>query len=904
MDYGDFSANADAEETFFPCQRQTIPILPVRFSLLPFDLDSLQKPTSISNPGSYVIRTLRRGFVYAYVEHPQEPDGATDRQGPGSWYVFRFDTKGQDINSDFVPDKTENYHRADYSFTKYEWTDHYGEDEWKYDTATPPKKTIWVPSWASKVWLAYSEYRWPPSFFRKGHDAGYRKQLMQPVNLRGTNKWAAHIDKAPELVEEYMPSSMRTDGGVNQWLLDLSQVRFASAKPPQVTEDCGILVALHDRLGDVRELHCRLAEMIKHRQSFADAHIYPLQIGQICEGLKDHIPTRDSWYSVRTPALAEGWEDAYGKLKQELADLEEDQNDVLREIINHLKDEDDFGVGKQVNLGFAERDDLDAIIFAGTLLGAGIRGIGATARGHLALRAALGGEKEELGGDQLQKYLKNAVSVFKGYNGGLANGFRRWRFTFDIILEAVAIELAMEKMNNLSLHQEWQEAIEKVYRPAPDERLMLKKVSLRYNDAVKFLQGNFSESQLEDLLLGIDDTGKLHLSGVRRPDVNGATPMVEMPAAEIRGKVTLLGGLTTERNILTLDASLAGVSLFLGMWGLVETAKTHQKVNELHKKGAVTTALTSKEFKLTAAAIGIMEGVYSIHGKLATLSGPVETLSIKNIKMLYQKALPRLSNDLLYAPEVSAAKGVGRFAGTALSRVSCVMGALVSAGEAYRGYERGDLAQLIGNAAMAIASMMMLFPGVGTIAGATVLLIGFVITLYQRSDIEERVRTCFWGSSEKYWNDDKRLEFEKLIEISKQLPGDLKDLFLEELHSFQDILWAISITNETVDDNRLIVESAAFAEENAGTVEIRVSLKSGQWIIVHYDLVARQIVSGRNTDDLSIIPSPDRTALSLQLLDQQNPVNPVYGLNIVNVAYTRPATREILKADFSGRERF
>jgi hypothetical protein len=48
LNYDDFSVSTDAEETILPCERATIPILPVRFSLLLYDLDNVVKLTSIA----------------------------------------------------------------------------------------------------------------------------------------------------------------------------------------------------------------------------------------------------------------------------------------------------------------------------------------------------------------------------------------------------------------------------------------------------------------------------------------------------------------------------------------------------------------------------------------------------------------------------------------------------------------------------------------------------------------------------------------------------------------------------------------------------------------------------------------------------------------------------------------
>ncbi|OKH86434.1 toxin VasX [Thalassospira sp. TSL5-1] len=863
MDYGDFSANADSEETFFPCKRGMIPILPVRFSLLPYDLDSVQEPTSIGNPGSYIIRTLRRGFVYVYVENPQETDEASDRQGPGFWYVFRYDTKSQDINGDFVPQGTDSYHRADYSFTKYEWTDNYGAGAWKYDSSTPASKTIWVPKWASKVWLAYSEYRWPPSFFRQGHQESFRKQIMQPVNLRGQNQWAAYIGKAEELVEEFKPAPKRKSP-ILATRLSLSQTKFAAAVPPKISDECAVIAALHDPLGDILEMKFRYAAKVLHKQNFANANAYPLTIGRFCKVIKDQVPDRKEWYQLQRSAFADGWEVSYDSLVSAIESIDHSLEELITGINTFMSNENDHYLGKHLALGFHQENDPAAVFYASLMLGRVLDDLGATARGHIAIRKGLGGaedipDADRNNGSALNTSLRAFFMAWEDISPKYYDQIRKSRFIFDLTIEAIALEIAVEpKVRNDPVLRN---AIENVYRRSSDGTIMLTKRQVSFEDAVRFLQGTFNDAEVKDLVAGISRSGKLHLSAI-----DTRMPTVDLPAVEINGDVKLLGGLRTDRTIYTLEGGAAGISLLLGFWALCETAQTQEKTYELFKKGELTSVLTSKAFNVTTIAVSIADAALTLGTKTATAFAPTEQISQNALRALYQRAIPRGAADLLYAPRLASVAGVGRIVPLGLPRLSIVLTALSAYGGYKRGLEREDPAQIIGNVSVFIGALMMFFEA-SPIVSAVFLIIGTGITLLSYSDIEDVVRKCFWGSRTPYWGLKRRVN---LIEKTRNLPTPWNKRLRTEIHWFEDLLWTIKIENSVDDDGLFFIESPAFAEEKPGILDLNIRELRGRFWQVKYNLATGQLsgddhkeqihvrmIAGSSAIVVKIDPGPD-----------------------------------------------
>ncbi|OSQ38193.1 toxin VasX [Thalassospira sp. MCCC 1A01428] len=908
MEYGDFSANADSEETFFPCQRSSIPILPVRFSQLPYDLESAQEPSSIGSPGSRIIRTLRRGFVYVYVENPQEPGDASDRHGPGSWYVFRYDTKGQDINGDFVPSGTDSYHRADYSFTKYEWTDNYGADTWRYDSSTPASKTIWVPKWASKVWLAYSEYRWPPAFFRQGHEESFRKQIMQPVNLRGSNQWAAYIGKAEELVEEFKPSPSRVDPTLEARLA-LSQTKFAIATPPQISDECAVLAALHDPLGDILEMQFRYAAKIDHKQNFSKANVYPLTIGRFCKVIKEQVPKRDEWYQMQDPAFAENWEISYDNLASIITSIDSTLDELITGINTHIGNESDHHLGKHLALGFGQENDPDAVGYASLLLGRALAGLGATARGHIAIRKGLGGAEGIANADinkgsSLIKPLRLFMKAWSGFSPGVFERIHRWQFSFDITLEAIALEIAAER--KLLDGPELRNAISNGYRRSATGTVMMTKRTVSYVDAVKFLQGAFNDGQVEDLIAGISPSGQMHMSSL-----DTRMPTVDMPAVEMNGKVELMGGLRADRTIRSIEAGTAGIGVLLGAWALLETAKAHEKANELFEKGVATSIITGKSFTLTATAIGVADAAMGLGSKTMKMFASSEQISQSALEVLYKKAIPQGADNLIYAPRLASSAGIGRVVTTWLPRVSILLGMVMSAGGIYRGIERDDPAEIIGNTALLVGTIMMLFPATAWI-GAIVLLVGLGITFLSYSDTEDVVRKCFWGRQSPYWELQVRPSSNELIEETRNLPGQWKQHLEEEIHWFEDLLWSMTIENKTEDDGMFVIESPAFTEETPGTLELRIRELYGRSWELSYDLSTRQIsgddsgqvhvnaMAGSSTIVVKIDPAKDRGQ------QRMTPMTGYYYMPVdtgdyVSAEYTRGETGQTFSAHLSGK---
>jgi len=412
--YGDFSPSDDPEDEAFRCTKDIIPVLPVRYSLLPYDTKGAVKPTSIGDTGDYIVRTLRRGFVYIYIERVEEPGSGSTPDN--IWHVWRRTTDPQDINASYVPDGTDHIETSG-GFAKYEFTDNYGAGTWRFEGQ--PSTRCWVPADASVIWMAYSEFRWPRAFFRDGHAEDWRRQMMTRVDLRGTNNHAATIGEAANLVEEWKPESDRLTG----LRLNLSQTGFVRSEPPtwavpitEGNENCVAIAALADPLGDIREMGYRLEQIDDHRKSFHAAHAFPLTIGRFCEQLQPSIKPRDGRLDgviFSGPALQPGWQASYLSLRSIEDTLSSQIRSLVEGILEHMDDSAPQMLGRHLQLAQPDADngEEDAVEYWSLMFGTALAQISITSLGSASIQQGLGAPIDAPG-PSLRTYLSRFRSVW------------------------------------------------------------------------------------------------------------------------------------------------------------------------------------------------------------------------------------------------------------------------------------------------------------------------------------------------------------------------------------------------------------------------------------------------------------------------------------------------------------
>ncbi len=838
-EYGDFSASRDPEDPAFRCTPGRIPILPVRFSLLPYDLNSVKRPNKMSDPGSYVLRTLRRGFVYIFIEAVEETDGATARDG--TWYVFRRGTSASDVNADVVPSGTDYIERGSFMFHKYEWTENYGRGDWRFDGESA--KHAWVPSWASKIWVAYSEYRWPPSFFRDGHTSAFRDRMMTPVDLRGENDWAAYIGDAKGLVEEWKPAG--SQGQPLSARLNLSQTKFQPHSPtvqdkPVVAgenDHCVGVVAVMDPLGDISEMNYRLEQKDSHQRSFSASYVFPLSIGNICEQLAPALPERDSWHneggalpdwmSTNGPALKSGWNISYMGLRDIVKQAEMITAELVKAIQTQVADRNPWMLGTHLELAAAlaeGEDDQDAMEYYSVLLGRALGSMGITALGSQAISQGLGADYPSPGPS-----LRSLLSTFRRMWGATANkaftSYQQRQYSFRIVMDAVAVELGAELGSGRAQIGTWQDALDAGFRQRSGAPLTFATVDVGLDDAISFMtntQKGISGAgyAATDLSVHIDDMGR-----AVSQQIVSAGPTADIPVIRNGATVEMVGGFDASNRIQLNGLAYASADLLLSTWGLISTGRAQSQADGLFERGALTSIGQSKPFQVAASAIGVAEGLRATF-EAASRIGPTQTARITTeiVETVYQGvAAANVRGLTLVSSQTGAAgAGLGQSLSKLLPKVAIVVGLTMSAIEIGRGIERKDRSQIIGNAMMFVGGLMLI-PGLNVavaIAGAVILFVGLLVSMTSYSKIEDVARLGFWGSSGSYHGLSDRPGFSQLISDSKDLPDDWKDWFAVEIERFTELGWQPAIDDPVVGDGKIVIRSEALRSGDTSLVEV------------------------------------------------------------------------------------
>lgn len=850
-EHGDFSANADAEADAWHCTPGLIPIFPVRFSQQPFDLGKIVRPSSISNPGSSIIRTLRQGYVYIFIEAPEEQEGATARDG--TWYVFRHSTASEDVNSDVAPEGTDTRNAGQFMFSKYEWTDNHGRGDWRYSGERHPY--CWVPRWASTIWIAYSEYRWPPIFFEKGYREAFRSQVMQKVDLRGQNQWAAYIGEAPELVEEFKPASARDM--IVQARLNLSQTGFEPRGNFPISqnaesEECVAMVALFDPMGNIAEIRYRLELLNDHQTRFSSENTYPLTIGAFCEQLERVLPKHDGMFSLFNKfALRDGWRASYLGLRSILDALVMQTRDTVRAAQDMICDEADHQLGKHLALANdeAKAGDPDALEYYSVLLGRAIEALCFTAEGSKAIRRGLGANID-MPGKSLVDWLKKFRSLWGSLSARPFELYKHKQYSFQIVFEAVGVELAQELSTGAQSIQDWEDALEAGYRRTGSEALKVSKKSMSLADAINFVTGNLDDTSYRATSIsGVLDHAD---GGLATRRVLNAGQTADIPFIETNTTASFVGGIDAHRRIAMADFTSAGFGLFLATWALIETTKANARANapELIERGAFTSFAARADFKLGAAAVGMADALTSTYTKYRATQHTVSRISAEALEVLYEGAAA--NKNTLVNISKPAQGAVGRSVGYMIPRIAVAVGTVVAFAGVVRGIERQDTNETVGNIAMLIGGLLLI-PGLGWIAalvGGVLLFIGFLFTLASYSPMEDVVRLSFWGWATPYWEQDNRASFFAQIEAARGLSGKFEEYFKEEVARFAEFGWTPEIINLENGDGSFLVRSEAIAELGSEAVSIRVEQErqgphySKYWQAVG---VARTSVPGANT---------------------------------------------------------
>jgi hypothetical protein len=873
--FTNFCASTDPESHTRFCNDNAISIQPFRLAILPSKALTPVRPAHLNDLGSYVIRKLRRGFVYIYIDAPE--DSKTSTSADGSWFVFRYHGPQEDRYDFVAPEDTDTANRNPGSFSQYSWEKDLGpEGLWAY-SGKPATAACWVPSWTSEVWIAYSEFRWPASFFLDcKSDPSFREKIMQHVGVREPNpfEFGAFIGAIPTLVEEYKKPFQR-DVMVEEELKmsfetfrptsnsryeDISKLTYADARR---------MVALFDPVADVHEVNQVWAEKLKVATAFNNEFLYPLTTGAFAKSLAPNLPERKSTDFLNPPALKSGWEPEYDRLAEirRVNEAAEAASLSSLEAVTFQDGPCTFAVQMDLATKAAQNGDPSAALYLGLLSASTTHMMCMTPLGqeHLAKNLTVPTPFSSRDTTKtLNRLVNNLRLAWSGHRKQFYETIRRRHYAFDIVFRQITPSLSREIAKGLVNFKDWKNLILNGYFNGEPKKIDVRLVNVDFDSALAALTSTVDPSKrllLSGEIYAFDELGKplpdttpedhaalrqrqavksqLRVNTIRNIRPNLKIPQLFVEELRIDYHPDKVAPWMAIRRFELGYETLGFFSVLVSVYMLATAGK--DTWDKQFKHGDFVQIFNSREFRALATATWLVEGAYSIVAAKKYLPTSSATIGANGLKILFDTASEKLSkpNKQLLSAIVPKyyRSDKALLLGDSLrrmARVSIIIGAFVDAGVLVKAIEREDRADIVGNALALVGGLLFLpfFPTYMKIIGGLMLFVGNVlIRSLVYSDVEDIVRLSFWGSSSSYWGLKDRPDFGKLIETARVMaaePGQTADLggtiftpdsvtkaFNKEMEMLNELTWYPEVVEDGLERHGFWVLSPAITKMSA-----------------------------------------------------------------------------------------
>jgi hypothetical protein len=839
------SATQNANDPVAPCDRNIIPIFPVRFAIKPSVLDEISQnyrnvsaEDNLHNEVDHEFRRIRQGFVYIFAKNGVEDESTRTDTQKGKWLIFRYNTEAGDSNSSNgattteVPyylrhPDTEIHVGGQYVFKLYEWVDGYAAGQWKLnDSRTYPY--AFVPHTTTEIEIAYSEHRWPAYFFeRLETDSALREQMFTQVSLspEETN-FSAPLSKLQDLVVDFKPNIVEEYirgifGPLTEYADTHTGVKPASPEqiaPCEYSRTKGRIVALHDPVGRILDINERIHKNDNERAAFSLAHQYPLTTARAIDKIK-HIVDDANWIKdlIYDDIIVDD------KLWTELYNSEQQFDVIAKNLLNLHKvsvtHNQNYSIHKQIDFalsgvtGSSETKDLELITHASELLNQLYLGVGNTIPGseyQMQTIAQTGGSSAM--GRTINDYLKTWAKVADLVKTGVQKRLDKAlgaAESFDSFLKINGPELG--KLQLQYSNPEFMDTLKKLYGVDDFNQRPIKITEVE--DVIK--KGMLPETSNNSFAAGETNITRQNADTVQSQQNLGRTvsstaniDTIDLQYVSIEGEFYPSAGFQ-EKAASQIDTrlSMAGLSAFLNFSGIYFILEGRN--NQTAKTGVGQIA-ENTYLNLVVATGSIINDIYECRQTYAK-GNFVRTQS----KGLSQKLYKTLGKNSTLKPianfsskvRVGAISGarVSQFAGKAFGSI----GVLFTAFTAYEGFSTGNKAKGWGNTIAAFGSAMLL---AGALIGpvgigiAIILIAAGLITEWFGSlnPIEEWAYKSFWGKSDFYWGEkiERSEDIDQQIARSKLLAtpdhssyAELKEFFEKEMRSFEGLFLKIRVDN-------------------------------------------------------------------------------------------------------------
>ncbi|WP_395343127.1 toxin VasX [Ningiella sp. W23] len=846
----EYSETQDVEETTAHCDATIIPIFPLRFALTGTALiDMLSAsstpttPQNISAMPNHELLRIRQGYFYVY-------DGNV-------FQIFWFNTSIADENGSIYRDDTEKGGTLAYSFTKYHFEDGTPQGEWTllenemYPYAFAPKDT-------PKVWVAYSEERWPNQFFGEiPDDTTLRDLVMTEVDLTSrSGPFCAPISELASRVNtfttgeiEYSEVDYTLENAIRHTAVEIEDV--SKVVTCNNTREKGVLVAVHDPVGELQDLLGLMSVHAMTLTNFAEEHQYPLMMGRAVKNYatSGEVGTKtvnwlwEGWGN--TGELSRQFDTKYTELLTEMERLENTQKRLTQHWMN---------IYTQTGVGTAS-----AIFDACTI----ITNRYSLARNPIdhsdALAYMLTIQARAMAVSAMSSCVAKALSalftevVTDATPSGSDNAIRYVKLAVDLSKEAVSLRQKLHPQFNGALNAMFTvygtQIVEAgVNSPGSSTHTLLREIFARqpvsFHDASE-LQNVFSDMMQNVGWDNADIDFTVHTAGN-----NVSATMLLSEAAdgqvgviEFRAQVDL----TLEPERLAHARTANNFEFGTNGFGLVAAGLSlHQTIanwnNTPQAYSAIGQFAQNPVTQLIAGFAGAYEASIGLASAAIGRSNGAATQTVlrrvfgNNARLVNAAAANGGSSIVRISP--GAIKTLN-----ATAKAAGVVGVVMSGFMAVEGYQRGDKAMMLGNGLMAAGGLVLLFVATGPLAVIAVvaIIIGLVVSFFSLNDVQLWVQHGFWGTSGEYWRIKRYDSIDDQINAAKILanPSDsqyqsIKDEFELELAEYIDINASLTVTDLQANDGKVEV-SCALLQSESDLSRLRVSAEYDKaWTV--YDL--------------------------------------------------------------------
>ncbi|OOF66686.1 toxin VasX [Rodentibacter sp. Ppn85] len=846
--------------TGLPCQQPLTPIIPVRFSLTREALEKMKSGVVPASPektaiGStdYELRRLRQGYLYIYAElgmANNSTDGSETKEG--HWQIFEYYVSNDDANGSIAPemsaeerkklgapeDPTKKSGGLTYHFRKYRWKDGAARGEWILEPQSYPY--AFVHKQVTRIHYAYSERRWAPKFFElleRNSDA--RKDVMQFVSLANQDvTFSLPFTDLATAVADFNPSKEQKEKDEIDNATRATSIGFSEKHKITIAKEeekqRARIIAVHDPIGnlaDISSLHeYTWVNMIKARRKY----LYPTSTAKAVLGLKSHL--RHLWfrnfpYDKENEALIEKYaaDDFYDRIDEfkAMSDAVDNLAKVHKAMMEQtgkyslcklLECTTDLAV-KLIGDEQKEALELNEInMQASQLVKFAMQGIGIS--------------------DQGMKYQADMLatdSLYGGYVGKILATAQRVELTYRNInksigqrgLKRLELELMYESLMTAQFYR-W--SSKTLNSTSITRETYLKAFGLTRTTVALTYKADKLNAMLEQQIQGfLQDK-------VQVKPINLSAPQrVVGTALSIKNQ-----GFTF--NLIVPDDPLGSqpaqhhvnmshkVGIFLAGLALLDTYKSLKDSpnnpwwdSVAQSTYALTGLFAMFYYEKNGIAQDAVKNVLTANKTLLSFLFGEQHIVVQKVNQIIKGSM--VKNGFVY---------LGHFAN--------FMGIVVAVADVVKGWGKNDRAATTSGILLTGAQTSLFFSEMSWVdkfgrlkmfgkqmavsralaaVGWVLFAASMVYYYFSDNEAEAWVRSGFWGNSDEYWGKNRRkttinLEDAKILGNPSDVENDKFETFYnKEMEGLYNLIWGMSIQNDSQGDNKLRVYSPLFSSEES-----------------------------------------------------------------------------------------